>query len=61
MVENVGDTERMFRILLGLLFIGLAFALGGWWWIGLIGIVPVITGILGWCPGYLPFGITTNN
>ena len=59
MVMNVGDTERMFRILIGLLLIGLAFGLGGAWWFGLIGIVPVITGVLGWCPGYLPFGIST--
>ena len=61
MVENVGDTERMFRILIGLLLIGLAFAFGGWWWLGLIGIVPVITGLTGRCPGYVPFGISTCN
>ena len=61
MVTNVGETERMVRILVGLLFIGLAFALGGFWWIGLIGVVPVVTGIMGWCPLYLPFGISTCN
>lgn len=59
MVTNVGDTERMFRILIGLLLIGLAFAFGGLWWLGLIGIIPVFTGITGKCPGYLRFGITT--
>jgi hypothetical protein len=26
---------------------------------GLIGIVPILTGSLGWCPMYLPFGIST--
>lgn len=61
MVTNVGDTERMLRILIGLLFIGLAFALGGKWWFGLFGVIPVFTGITGWCPGYLPFKISTNN
>ena len=61
MVTNVGDTDRMFRILLGLLFIGLAFALGGAWWFGLLGIIPVFTGITGWCPSYLSFGISTCN
>ena len=59
MTENVGETERMFRILIGLLLIGLAFAFGGLWWFGMIGIIPVITGITGWCPAYLPFGIST--
>ena len=61
MAINVGDTERMFRILLGLLFIGLAFSFGGMWWLGLLGAIPVVTGVLGRCPGYVPFGITTCN
>lgn len=59
---NVGDTDRMFRILIGLLLIGLAFAFGGFWWIlGVIGIIPVFTGVTGWCPGYVPFGISSCN
>lgn len=61
MIANVGETERMFRILIGLLFIGLAFALGGGWWFGLLGIIPVFTGVVGWCPTYLPFKISTCN
>jgi len=59
MVTNVGDTERMLRILVGLLFIGLAFAHGGMWWLGLLGVIPVFTGLMGWCPGYLTFRIST--
>ena len=62
MTSNVGETDRMLRILVGLLFIGLAFAFGGAWWIlGIIGIIPVFTGVSGWCPAYLPFGISTCN
>ena len=62
MVTNVGDTDRMFRILIGLLLIGLAFAFGGFaWLLGLLGVIPVFTGITGRCPGYLHFGITTCN
>lgn len=61
MSMNVGETERMLRILIGLLFIGLAFAFGGLWWLGLLGIIPVFTGITGWCPVYIPFGISTCN
>jgi len=59
MVTNMGDTERMLRILIGLLFIGLAFALGGGWWFGLLGAIPVLTGLGGWCFLYAPFKITT--
>jgi hypothetical protein len=28
-------------------------------WLGLIGLVPLATAALGWCPAYLPFGIST--
>ncbi len=60
MTINMGDTERMFRILIGLLFIGLAFALGGGWWFGLLGAIPVLTGLVGSCPVYMPFRLSTN-
>ncbi|MEM8843790.1 MAG: DUF2892 domain-containing protein [Pseudomonadota bacterium] len=55
---NVGDTERMARILVGLVIIGLGLLFSSWW--GIIGVVPVFTGIMGWCPAYLPFGISTK-
>jgi hypothetical protein len=55
---NVGTTDRTIRILIGLTLIGLTFAgtIGAWGWVGLL---PIITGTLGWCPAYLPFGIST--
>ncbi len=59
MITNMGDTERMLRILIGLLFIGLAFALGGGWWYGLLGVIPVLTGVAGSCPVYMPFKLST--
>lgn len=58
MICNVGDTERMARILIGLLIIAIGFALPTWW--GIIGIVPVFTGLTAWCPAYLPFNISTK-
>jgi hypothetical protein len=58
MICNVGDTERMARILVGLLIIGLGFIFSSWW--GIIGIIPVFTGITAWCPAYLPFNISTK-
>lgn len=58
MKSNVGGVDRVLRIVLGLVLIGLA-ATGtvGWW--GWLGIVPLATGLVGWCPPYAMFGIST--
>ncbi|MEY4737362.1 MAG: hypothetical protein RL302_1681 [Pseudomonadota bacterium] len=58
MTHNVGGTERIIRIVAGLVLLGLA-ATGtvGWW--GWLGVVPLATGALGWCPPYAIFGINT--
>lgn len=55
---NVGSTDRIIRIVAGIILIALA-ATGtiGYW--GYIGVVPLATGLIGWCPAYLPFGIKT--
>jgi hypothetical protein len=60
MEKNVGGIDRAVRIVVGLALLSLLFLLegGGRWW-GLIGLVPLATGALGWCPAYLPFGIKT--
>ncbi len=58
MTCNVGDTERMARILIGMLIIGIGLAVPTWW--GIIGVIPVFTGLLGLCPAYLPFNISTK-
>jgi len=58
MKKNVGNTERAIRIIIGLALISLVF-IGpqtAWGWIGL---VPIATGLLGWCPPYALFGINT--
>jgi hypothetical protein len=58
MTQNVGGMDRILRIVAGLVLIGLA-ATGtvGWW--GWLGIVPLATGALGWCPPYAIFGFNT--
>ena len=58
MMHNVGSTDRVIRISVGLLLIALAASgtIGLWGWIG---VVPLATGIFSWCPAYLPFGIKT--
>lgn len=56
--KNVGGIDRILRILVGLALIGSAVAgvLGPW---AYIGAVPLATGVVGWCPAYLPFGLKT--
>lgn len=54
---NVGKTDKVIRIVIGLAIVAAGIYFKSWW--GLIGIVPVITALIGWCPLYLPFGITT--
>jgi hypothetical protein len=57
---NVGGIDRILRIVVGLGVLSLLFVLEGnarWW--GLVGFVPLITGLIGWCPAYLPFGMST--
>jgi len=60
MKTNMGGVDRAVRIVVGLALLALLVLLEGsarWW--GLIGIVLIGTGIIGWCPAYLPFGINT--
>jgi hypothetical protein len=54
---NVGTADRVARIVLGLA-IGLAGVVFQSWF-GLIGLIPLATGVAGRCPGYLPLGIST--
>jgi DUF2892 family protein len=63
MTCNIGIVERTIRIVVGLLLIAYAipiwFAPSGWNWIGWIGIIPLITGLVGMCPLYTILGIST--
>lgn len=58
MKANVGGIDRIARIVLGLVLVGLAATGKVDWW-GWLGIVPLATGALGWCPPYAIFGIST--
>jgi len=55
---NVGGIDRIARIALGLVLIGLAATgtVGMWGWVG---VVPLATGAIGWCPPYAIFGFST--
>lgn len=58
MKANVGTIDRVLRILVGVLLIALTLtgAIGLWGWIGL---VPLATGVLRFCPLYPLLGIST--
>jgi Protein of unknown function (DUF2892) len=55
---NVGGIDRILRIVLGLVLIALAFTgtVGAW---GYIGVVPLLTGAVGFCPLYPLIGMNT--
>jgi len=58
MKANVGGIDRILRIAVGVVVVALAVTgkIGAW---GYIGVLPILTGLIGWCPGYSPFGINT--
>lgn len=60
MTRNVGTVDRVLRVVLGIVLLALPFVLeSGLRWLGLIGVVPLVTGIIGSCPGYSLLGIGT--
>jgi hypothetical protein len=57
MTTNMGSADRIIRAVVGIAVVGAGFYFKSWW--GLIGLVPLATATVGWCPAYLPFGIST--
>jgi hypothetical protein len=60
MIQNVGDFDRIARVVIGLGLLSLLmFGGGAWKWAGLIGVVPLVTALVGWCPAYSVLGVRT--
>jgi hypothetical protein len=59
MKMNVGLIDKVLRIIIGVVLIALAFTgtLGVW---AYIGVVPLVTGLVGWCPLYSLLGTSTK-
>jgi hypothetical protein len=57
-LKNIGNTDRIIRIVLGvaIAILGVVFKS----WLGLIALVPLATAAVSTCPLYLPFGISTR-
>ena len=58
MKSNVGGIDKILRILVGIALIVMAYmnVVGVW---GYIGVVPLLTGLIGWCPVYPLLGISS--
>lgn len=58
MKSNVGGVDRILRIVLGAAMIALTLTgnIGVWGWLG---VVPLATGVIGWCPPYAMLGFST--
>jgi len=55
---NVGNIDRTLRVVAGIVLLSLGAAgVLGWW--GLLGLVPLATGIVGNCPAYSLLGVNT--
>lgn len=58
MKKNIHSVERVVRIVVGLGLVSMAFVGPANLWF-LLGIIPLMTGLLGWCPPYAMLGINT--
>ncbi|MBN2701060.1 MAG: DUF2892 domain-containing protein [Methylothermaceae bacterium] len=54
---NVGSKDRMIRIIAGVAIVAIGLYFKSWW--GAIGLLPIATAVLRWCPGYAPLNIST--
>lgn len=57
-MRNEGSVDRLVRVIVGLVLLALVFV-GPKTPLGWIGIVPLLTGVIGFCPAYRIFGIST--
>jgi len=58
MKANIGTVDRVLRAIVGVGLISLVFIGPQTPW-GWIGVVPLLTALVSWCPAYAPFGIST--
>ena len=60
MTKNIHPVERVIRVVVGIVLTTMAFVGPANPWF-LLGIIPVLTGLVGWCPPYQMLGINTCN
>ncbi len=57
MKSNVGKVDKGIRIVLGIIILAAGFYFKSWW--GIIGVIPLFTAFVSWCPLYSVFGLST--
>lgn len=57
MKKNMGNADRIIRIVLAVIIGAAGIYFQSWW--GLVGLIPLLTAFIGWCPLYAPFGLST--
>jgi hypothetical protein len=57
MKKNIGSKDRVIRLVAGSIIILSGLYYQSWW--GALGLIPIATAFIHWCPVYVPFGIST--
>ena len=53
MLANIGPIDRSIRVVIGVALLSLIFVLPGTLrWAGTLGVLPLLSGLIGWCPIY---------
>ena len=58
MKKNIGTTDQIVRLIIGIVIAALGIYFKSWW--GLVAIVPIGTALFNFCPLYSPFGLSTR-
>jgi len=58
MRKNMGNADRILRAILGIIVIIIGIYYQSWW--GALGMIPLLTATISWCPIYVPFKLSTN-
>lgn len=58
MKANVGGIDKILRIAIGIVVIAVGLYFKSWW--GAVGLIPLLTGLINWCPLYVPLKWSTK-
>ncbi len=56
-MKNVGSTDKIVRYVLAVVIAAWGYYAQSWW--GLVALLPLGTALMGWCPAYFPFKMST--
>ena len=57
MKKNMGSLDKNLRLFFGIVIIVVGYLYGSWW--GLVGIIPILTSVVSFCPFYVPLKMST--